>query len=89
MNQTTEAKTRIQKRFMAAQRVDREKRTAALQAVSKETAPLFREIEAECALTGHEWRFDSWNFNRTYAWDKCIWCGKSEGADKHAEALNV
>jgi hypothetical protein len=76
-------KVSIQRRFDSLRRQDRELRHAALIAVSAQTRPLFEEMEDECAKTGHAWKFDSWNFNHTCAWDKCMWCGAAEPADRH------
>lgn len=62
--------------------LDRTMRTAALQEISAKNAPLFRELHKECEeVTGHKFKFDHYNFNNTYKWYKCEYCGASKGED--------
>lgn len=79
----TTDKSAIEQRYRTLVRDDREQRHVVLRAVSERTRPLFAALEAECKQTGHKWKFDHWNWDQSYAWDKCVWCGASEGADRH------
>ena len=76
-------KSEIRRRRRELESRDRDLRTAALTEVSAQTRPLFVDLQRECALTGHEWKFSHFNWDNSYAWDKCQWCGAGEGADKH------
>jgi hypothetical protein len=81
--QATGTKTSILHRREELERRDRDLRHAALRAVSAQTRPAYEALQAECAATGHEWKFAHYNWDRTYRWDVCQWCGASEGADDH------
>jgi hypothetical protein len=87
-DQSETTKQDIRRRLVALKREDDARRTAALRAISEQTRPAFKAIESECGETGHEWKFDHWNFTREYAWDKCIWCCALEGAEKHPVAVD-
>ena len=76
-------KRAIQQRHTELRAQDSSMRTAALRAVSAQTDELFDALQALCAGTGHGWKFDHWNWDRTCAWDKCRWCGATEPAERH------
>ncbi len=72
-------KTDIQSRHRELENQDRELRRQALKIVSAQTKPAFMALQAECGETGHKWVFDHHNWNNSYAWDKCEWCGAQTG----------
>lgn len=82
-------KSNILERFLELDKSVKNRRhegiVASNRAISLEVNPLYRAIEQECELTGHEWKFDHFNWDGSYQWDKCKWCGKAEGADRHTQ----
>jgi hypothetical protein len=87
-NCVTDVKSDIQRRHTELRARDSAQRTAALRAISEQNRPLFRALQEECAATGpgHKWKFDYYNWDRSYAWDVCEWCGAAEGADEHEDS---
>jgi hypothetical protein len=62
---------------------DRNLRTEALRAVTEQTKPLKAALYEKCEkTTGHSFQFDQYNYNNTYAWYKCCWCGLSRGQNE-------
>ena len=73
------AKRDIQIRHSQLKVRDSELRTNALRAISVQTRPLFDALQSECAETGHKLKFDHYNWDRSYEWYACEWCGAMVG----------
>lgn len=58
-------------------------RNEALKAVSAQIKPLKVALYEECErMTGHRFEFNNYNYNNTFAWYKCKWCGCQRGQDE-------
>jgi hypothetical protein len=66
---------------------DRKLRTDALRAVSVQTRPLFTALQNECAMTGHKLKFAHYNWDHSYRWYACEWCGAAVG-ENEAECVS-
>lgn len=76
-------KVDIMQRHNALERNDQSMRTAALKAVSAQTTPLFKALYEECGSTGHKWKHNGYNWDRSCEHEKCVWCGFSEPRYRH------
>jgi hypothetical protein len=69
--------------------MDRQMRTEALRAISAQNKSLFDALYKECeAVTGHKFKFDHFNFNHTYRWYKCEYCGVTRGENEVSNQNN-
>lgn len=80
----SDTKPDIRRRLEELQRQERNLRHTALRAISEQMLPVFDALHAECGQTGHQWTFHHFNWDGSYQWDVCDWCGATEGADQHA-----